>query len=347
MKVLCAMSGGLDSTAAAMLLKDRGHEVEGVYMRIEGCSEAKDSRDAATAARKIGIPFHEIDLTMQFRAVVDYFIREYNLGRTPNPCAFCNMEIKFGALLGRALDSGFDKLATGHHARVEERGGRLFLATPKDRKKDQTYFLFALRSRTLSNILFPCGDYTKDELAVMVRKRGLDAAERPESQETCFTGGLQPGDFIASREPDRLVKGPVVKTSGENVGTHRGIQRYTVGQRKGLGIAFGKPVYVVALDAKTNTVVVGDRADLDSRIVKASHVNWWVDPNEIEFPLRAESMIRYNMPPASCEVDLSSEGQFEVRFDAPVRGVTPGQALVAYRDGLLIAGGWIEKNAGK
>jgi tRNA-specific 2-thiouridylase len=340
MKILCAISGGVDSAVAAHMLKERGHEVAGAFFRQPSSDNTRSAKEVAAA---LGIDLQVLDFKAEFEKIISYFVAEYGSGRTPNPCVVCNREIKFGALLEHARGLGFDAIATGHYARIVEQDGRRIIARPADRGKDQTYFLFPLSQEQLAGTVFPNGDITKDEVRELAAALGLTAAGKPESQDVCFTAGALPGDFIRSRFPEKVSEGPILDTKGNVVGTHRGIQYYTIGQRRGLG-AFGGPRYVVSVDAGRNAVTIGERDDLLAARVTASGAVWSIDEKRADFPLRGEGQVRYNMRAQPCTFRPLENGRMEAIFDEPVRGVTPGQALVIYHDGLLAAGGWIERS---
>ncbi len=337
-KILCAISGGVDSAVAAHLLLEKGCDVTGAFMRIPNRPES-DFKDVEAVADGLGIKLLTFDFKREFENLVDYFITEYSAGRTPNPCAACNRLIKFGALRNAAAGLGFNSLATGHYSRIVERDGRPFLARPVDRAKDQTYFLFALDREQLAASVFPCGELTKKEIREIAGRADLPSAEKAESQDVCFTGGLTPAEYFERNRPELLKEGPVL--DADVLGTHGGIQCCTVGQRRGLGIALGKPAYVTAIDAKRNAVILGADEDLYERKVLADGMSWALDTRETSFPLRASAQVRYNMEAVPCTLTIPAEGMMEAEFDEPVRGVTPGQALVAYTGELLIGGGWI------
>ncbi len=339
------MSGGVDSSLAAALLAEKGHRVIGLTMKLfchqqqdrdRSCCSLDSIDSARQAADLLGIPHYVIDCRRVFQEkVVDYFVSEYRKGRTPNPCVECNRHVKFGALLEKALSLGCSKLATGHYARVVRRSGRPVLARGADEHKDQSYFLWPLNQRQLEHALFPLGGMTKMQVRDKAKTLGLAAAHRPESQEICFLSGPYP-EFLKNRF--RQIPGDIVDTEGRVLGRHRGIAHYTIGQRQGLGIALGRPAYVLKIDAEQNRVVVGENRQLfvDGCLVQG--VNWILPP-----PLRAarfEVRIRYRHPGAAATVRLLSKNSMEIRFHEPQRAVTPGQSAVLYR-GRLVAGGGI------
>lgn len=343
MKILAAMSGGVDSSLAAALLVEQGHEVVGGALRLADAPAGADPPDPAGAAAALGIPFRSWDLRAAFeRLVVAPFCDAYAAGRTPNPCALCNARVKFGILLEKAREIGADAVATGHYARVEPGpDGRPRLLRGRDRGKDQSYFLFAVDRGALALVRFPLGEMTKDAVRRAARGRGLPAAERAESQEICFVPGDACGAFVASRAPAGAVRpGPIVDGSGRPVGEHRGLVHHTVGQRRGLGLAAGRPLYVIGLEPETNTLVVGPDEDLWRRDLRAAGVNWLVDEPAAAF--RAAVRIRSRHEPAPALISPAGGGAWRARFDEPQRAITPGQAAVFYDDETVLGGGWIQ-----
>ena len=350
--VVIAMSGGVDSSVSAALLKEQGYQVSGVSLqlydpiareagcRIKTCCSLDDVMDAGRVAKKLGIPFEVIDMRAEFRKlVVDYFIAEYAAGRTPNPCIRCNDLIKFDLLLKKAKEMGADLLATGHYARTEEDdSGRKWLLTGLDPAKDQSYFLFTLTQEQLQQVVFPVGMLEKTAVRRLAAEFNLPVAQKHESQEICF---IPDNDYVKFLESHGVAQksGEIVTSNGAVVGRHSGLHRYTIGQRKGLGIAWPHPLHVVTLDTELNRVVVGGRAELSHLSLTAGSATWSSLPATGEF--RAACRIRYRHQPASCRVVMLADNRFEVHFDFPQTSVTPGQAAVLYDGERVLGGGWI------
>ncbi|TET64707.1 tRNA 2-thiouridine(34) synthase MnmA [Candidatus Aerophobetes bacterium] len=354
-KVAVAMSGGVDSSVAAALLKEKGYEVIGVTMKVwdgetlpangtrhacYGPGEEEDLEDARKVAQVLGIPLNIFDLRQEYKIeVLDYFCHEYLSGRTPNPCIRCNRRVKFDALLEKARDTGieFDYFATGHYARVEhdESKSRYLLKKAKDMAKDQSYFLFALSQEQLSNALFPVGNHSKEEVRKMARDLELGIDDKSESQ-----------DFFAGDYSSLLGKvarpGPILNKEGEILGEHRGIPFYTIGQRKGLGISSKEPLYVTAIDQGKNVIVVGPKEEVYGDELVAMELNW-IAIQELSRPVDLKAKIRYLHKEAEAMVIPLDEDKVHVKFKEPQMAITPGQAVVFYDDDTVIGGGTIER----
>lgn len=357
-RVVLAMSGGVDSSVAAYLLKEQGYEVIGLFMRTgvhapederashkKGCCSAIDAGDARRVADRLDIPFYALDFESEFSRIMDYFADEYLAGRTPNPCVVCNNWLKFGKLWSYGKQLQADFVATGHYARIVDRNGTHELHTGADAGKDQSYVLFGLRRSLLKHILFPVGGFRKDEIRALARGAGLSVAEKPDSVEICFVPDNDHGEFIRGRRPNHTTAGAIVDTAGHVLATHSGIENFTIGQRKGLGFAAGQRRYVLDIVQSENTIIVGDRDELMSTELVASRVNWLCDV-ESESPVACQAKIRYrHMAAAASVVPLPGEGA-RVTFDAPQSAITPGQAVVFYHGDRVLGGGWIEKAEG-
>lgn len=350
---IIAMSGGVDSSVAAALLVEQGHDVVGISMRLtdappsdgRSCCSPDDLFDARTVAARLGVPFYVSNYVDEFRLrVIDYFVEEYRRGRTPNPCIACNDRVKFDILLAQARELGGSWLATGHYARTVCEDGRWRLLRGIDPGKDQSYFLFGIPRGDLGRIRFPLGAMTKTEVRALAEARDLVTARKSESQEICFVVGESYADFVA-RELGQDKPGPGVfrHVDGRVLGEHDGVHGYTIGQRRGLGISWSEPLYVLRLDVASNTVVVGPRAGLDATALRASGCNWlkWEVPPG---PFDAEVQIRYRSRQVSARVISSDDGRgFELRFEQPQRGVAPGQAAVIYDGDEVVGGGFIDE----
>jgi tRNA-specific 2-thiouridylase len=369
-KVIVAMSGGVDSSVAASLLREQGYECVGVFLRVgaaaeaaprptalpmapsrrlkHGCCSVEDALDARVVAGKLGMPFYVLNFEADFGRIVDYFVDEYARARTPNPCIHCNTDLKFGKLLRYAdmLDAEF--VATGHYARVLRDGGVARLARGRNPAKDQSYVLFGMARAALARCLFPVGEI--DDKAVVrqiAAELGLKVHDKPDSQEICFVPDNDYKRLVRSRRPETQRPGEVRDAAGNVVGRHDGVANYTIGQRRGLGIAAGHPIYVTHLDAATNTVVVGDKADVLQSGLVARAANWLVDVPERGAAHPATIKIRHQHTPAAGRFEVIDEGGFRATFDTPQPAVTPGQAAVLYDDdGVVLGGGWIEAATG-
>ncbi len=356
-RIAVAMSGGVDSSVVAAILKQQGHDVMGISMRVWSPTPSREGRDSDAAlcpppdavesarliADRLGIPFYAVDFEEEFRrAVVDDFIDEYRHGRTPNPCARCNRRIKFGLLLDRALALGADMLATGHYARIQQDTEGFFrLLKGADPKKDQSYFLFDLSQQQLSRSMFPLGGMTKTEVRALAERFELGLADKGESQEICFIPDDDYVRFLEDRAPGIDLSGEIVTSGGTVVGRHQGTHRYTVGQRRGLGIAWSEPLYVLEIDTAGNRVVVGPKHELFRAGLAAKELNWIMTTPTSEF--NATCKIRYRHQPAPCRVNPLAGNRAEVRFLEPEKSITPGQAVVFYDGDRVLGGGWIEQ----
>ena len=352
MKIVVAMSGGVDSSVAAALLAGQGHEVIGLSMQLYDqrgdqpfgrCCTLDDLHDARRVATAIGFPHYIVNFEQQFQeTVISNFVREYAAGRTPLPCAHCNSDLKFSTLLDRARGLGAECVATGHYARVSQGAdGRWRLMRSADRDKDQSYFLFSLTEDQLACAVFPVGSMTKPEVRAEARRLGLDVAEKPDSQEICFVPDGDYASFVAGKEPQVARAGAIVDERGKTVGAHAGVHRFTVGQRKGLGLSVGSPLYVLKIDAETRTVTVGPRESLEQTALTASGVNWIaVDPPATWRPVSAQ--IRHRHRPAAGRVRALDGARAEFAFDTPQPAITPGQAVVFYEEDVVVGGGWID-----
>ena len=343
--VLVAMSGGVDSSVSAYLLKQSGCRLTGVTMCLgvgadqdrKACCGRQAIEDARKICEALDIPHFVVDLSHELQEyVLNNFVKEYLSGRTPNPCVECNRYLKFGRLLEVAKALGFEYLATGHYAAIDTRGDRLCLKRPRDRHKDQTYFLYPIAPEDLRYILFPLGPFTKQETRSIAGRAGLPVAERQESQDLCFVANGDYGSFL-SAHGEAAEPGPIVSVDGEVLGMHRGTPFYTVGQRRGLGISHSRPLYVVAIDREGNRIVAGEAQDLYAGKLVAADSNLFVD----ELPHRAKAQIRYRSQAQSCTVSRR-EAKLEVTFDEAQRAITPGQSVVLYEDDWVLGGGVID-----
>ena len=353
-RVVVAMSGGVDSSVAAALLQEQGCEVIGMTMQIWDyssytakhgetfgtCCSLDDVHDARRVADGLGIPFYVVNFEEEFeKSVIDKFCDDYFSGRTPNPCVLCNQILKFETLLRRARELQADYLVTGHYARILHDGERYHLCKGEDHSKDQSYFLFTLTQEQMQYVRFPLADITKEDVRQHAVRLGLRVAEKPESQDICF---VPDGDYVRFLEEQRgagTMNGEIVHVNGTVLGTHQGTYRYTIGQRRGLGLSWPEPLYVVALDAPKRRVIVGEKPHLSVSTCTVGDLTW-AGPAPLQ-PFRTACRIRYRHQEVPATVSPCADGSVEVCFDAPQQGVTPGQAAVFYEDDCVLGGGWI------
>lgn len=387
-RVILAMSGGVDSSVAASLLKQEGHEVIGVFMRHgeesaeacdldghpnpllpilqgradhkQGCCSASDAVDARRVADQLDIPFYSLDLQSEFRRIVDYFVDEYQSGRTPNPCVQCNNWIKFGRLFEFADQSDAEYVATGHYAQILETGdpeNSLGIYCGVDQHKDQAYVLAGIDRKYLSRMMLPVGRFTKPRIREMATEMGFRVATKKDSQEICFVTSGKHAEFIHQRSGTHSTAGEIITSDGTVVGEHDGIERFTIGQRKGLGVAMGEPHFVTQINASKRQVVIGPKQDLATQSLSATDANWLESPPRLHAVHRSvsadlndtndlEVKIRYNSPSQAARVTLGgSTNEFTVEFDDPCFGVSPGQLAVVFRNEAVgkrvLGGGWI------
>jgi tRNA-uridine 2-sulfurtransferase len=354
-KVVVGMSGGVDSSMAAALLIEKGYDVIGVTLQIweatgpeveGGCCSNSSIDDARRVAFVLGIPHYVMNFRSYFKeTVVDYFTQSYLAGETPNPCLACNKYVKFGEMLRKARGLGADYIATGHYAHVlrDPVSERFLLSKGADERKDQTYALYMLTQDQLAHTLFPLADYPKEQIRAMARERGLGVGDKPDSQEICFIPNNDYASFVRQQSAVPLKPGHFVDLSGNSLGRHAGIVHFTVGQRKGLGATFGKPMYVIGLNPERNEVVLGEDKDIYTDTLWAIDLNWISVPALTE-PLRVKAKIRYNSLGADATVypgGIEADYGVMVRFDEPQRAVTPGQAVVFYQENIVVGGGVI------
>jgi len=356
-KIVVAISGGVDSSVAAQILKDEGHELIGVFLHFwkdeqlserggNKCCSLEALLDARRVCRKIGIPLYTMNFSGDFKKdVVDNFLNEYQNGRTPNPCVQCNKFVKLGLLIRKARELGFDYVASGHYAQIQSTGKKdaeiYKMFKGKDNNKDQSYFLYALDKEQIKHLIFPLGKYTKDEVRAMAEKYKLPVAKKSESQEICFIPGKSHNLFLEKYLD--LKKGPIKNFDGEILGEHQGLPLYTIGQRKGIEIGGIGPFYAAKMDYESNTLYVVEKAD-DSRLfsagLEAINVNW-LSIKKPSLPFKCEAVIRYRHKPVNCEITKNEEGIYKVEFSEPQRAVTSGQSVVFYSEDEVLGGGII------
>ena len=357
-RVVVAMSGGVDSSVAAALLKERDYDVVGVTMNLyslpreycrsetlRSCCGWRATEDAFRVALSLGIPHYLVDFRKSFeKRVISDFCEEYSQGRTPNPCVRCNRYIKFDVLLRKLKAFGADYIATGHHARVEydSQKRRYLLKKGKDKRKDQSYFLYLLNQQQLSRTLLPIGDFTKAEVREIAHDLDLPVARRPESQEVCFVPDNDYAGFLQSRIPDAFRPGPIVDSENRVLAHHRGIPHYTIGQRRGMGISAPHPLYVLSIQSERDTIVVGPETELYQKSLRASKVNW-ISLAGIKEPLEVKARIRYKHREAKARVTQLGSDRALVEFARTQRAITPGQSVVFYEGDTVVGGGIIDK----
>ena len=354
-RVVVAMSGGVDSSVAAALLVERGYDVVGMMMRLwsdetmggpahNRCCTPEQMSDARGIADLLGIPFYVLDTKDVFRnTVVQYFIDRHRDGFTPNPCLQCNRHIRFDWLLKNALALDADYLATGHYARIDQDGsGKYLLRSGVDIEKDQSYVLSVMGQSQLARTMFPVGEYSKQEVRALATKLGLNVDGKKDSQDLCFLGGKDYRDFLRLHAPDLMQPGPIVRKNGELLGEHQGLSNYTIGQRRGLGVSYSEPLYVLQMNPADNSLVVGTRGELGRDDLLADSVNW-VSGEAPARPLRAGVKIRYKARAQPATVEPIGEDQIYLRFDHPQRDITPGQGAVIYDGDVCLGGGVIRK----
>ncbi len=344
------MSGGVDSSVAASLLLEAGYEVTGVFMCLgtagerdsdsQGCCSPQDAADARRVADALGIDLFVLSLADFFEQIIDNFVSEYSLGRTPNPCIHCNSLIKFGRLIEHADSLGIAYVATGHHARVGTFEGQPAVFRGRAIEKDQSYALFGIARKNLGRILLPTGEIEdKGLVRQKAHQLGLNVHDKPDSQEICFVADNDYRELLKSRAPQSLQPGNIINSAGEILGTHEGYGRFTIGQRRGLKVAAGVPLYVTKIDPETATVTIGPLEEVQTNRLEASRVNWHFDvPEQFD----ANVKIRYNHSGEAGKVARTGDDSFEVEFTEPVKAVTPGQAAVVYDGERLLGGGWID-----
>ena len=357
-RVVVGMSGGVDSSAAAALLVEQGYDVVGITLKLwpqdcvnraeDKCCGPQAVTDARSVSHQLNIPYYLVDEAEDFqKQVIQYFAEEYKAGRTPNPCVMCNEKLKFGTLISRARQLGAEFVATGHFARVQAgddpaTAGRHLLKRGRDARKDQSYFLFSLKQEQLARVLFPLGELTKSDTRGIARDCRLKTADKEESMEICFVPDKDYGRFLQDSKLVRKHQGEIVDLHGRVLGQHDGIEFYTIGQRKGLGLSSARPLYVIELDAANNRVIVGDESALDRDTFEVERCNW-IPFDTPPATLEVTAKIRYNHPGTAARVTPRPNGGAQVKLHVPQRAITPGQACVFYQDDLVVGGGWITR----
>ncbi len=353
-KVVLGMSGGVDSSVAAYLLKQQGYDVIGVTMQVwqedeeyeakeGGCCSLSAVEDARRVAYKLDIPFYVINFKDIFKKnVIDYFIDEYMEGRTPNPCIACNKFIKFDALLKKAMELGAEYVATGHYATIEKQGDRYLLKRSEDDKKDQTYALYNFTQFQLEHTLMPCGEYHKDRIREIAKEIGLLVHSKKDSEEICFIPDNDHGAYIKKQAPDKVKEGNFVDKKGNILGKHKGIVYYTIGQRKGLGIAFGRPMFVTDINPLRNEVVLGSEEDIFKTELIAKDMNF-IPFDNLQGTMEVQAKVRYSGKPSKAWITALDNERVKVKFEDKQRAITKGQSVVFYNEDLLIGGGVIEE----
>jgi tRNA-specific 2-thiouridylase len=355
-RVVVAMSGGVDSSVAAALLVEQGYDVVGMMMRLwsdesfgggaayNRCCTPDQMNDARRIADKLGIPFYVLDTKEVFRnTIVEFFVDQHRAGVTPNPCMECNRHIRFTWLLNNALALDAQYLATGHYVRrIEDDNGRFFIKRGVDEHKDQSYVLSVLGQEQLKHALFPVGEYSKPEVRQIAERFGLPTASKKDSQDLCFLGNGNYRDFLIKHAPDTMIPGPIVRKNGDVIGEHSGLVNYTIGQRKGLGVTSPEPLYVIGMNPYRNALIVGVREDLGSDRLTANRMNWATGNVPLE-PFRAEVKIRYKAEAMPALVEPLGDDRMGVTFNEPLRDITPGQGAVVYDGDVVLGGGIIEK----